>query len=104
MALSIGVLAEINVGLGTAFGGTATGMITGPETAFRGVISGEKILPLRVILLVPAMLLMSELTFSELESLAAGQSCFPLRHEREVIVSYGPLSNENGRASCRERV
>ena len=73
--LSIGVLLEINVGPGTTFGGTKAGMITGPETAFGGAISGEKILPLQVILLVPAMLLMSELTFSELESSAADQSC-----------------------------
>ena len=66
-ALSVGVLAEMIVGLGIAFGGAiTTGMITGPETAFRGAISGENILPLRVILLVPAILLISESTFSEL--------------------------------------
>ena len=59
-ALSVGVLVEIMVGLGTTFGGaTTTGMITGPETAFGGAISGENILPLRVILLVPAILLIS---------------------------------------------
>ena len=39
--------------------GAATWMITGPKIAFEGAISGEKILPLRVILLVLAILLMS---------------------------------------------
>ena len=73
--LSIGVLLEMIIGLGTTFGGATIGMITGLETAFGGAISGEKILPLRVFLLVPAMLLMSELTFLELESSTAGQSC-----------------------------
>ena len=53
-ALLAGVFAEMIVGLGITFGGEiTTGMITGPETTFRGAISGEKILPLRVILLVP---------------------------------------------------
>ena len=68
-------------GLGIAFGGAkTTGMITGPEIAFGGEISREKTLPLRVILLVPAMLLISESTFSELESLEAGQSCYDTIH------------------------
>ena len=72
-ASSIGALAEMIMGMEVTFR-AAMGMITGPETAFGGAISGEKILPLRVILLVPAMLLMSELTFSELESSATDQS------------------------------
>ena len=55
--LSVGVLVEMIVGPGTTFGGATTGIITGPETAFKGAIYGEKILPLRLILLVPAMLL-----------------------------------------------
>ena len=64
------------VGIEIAFGGeTTTGMITGPEIAFGGAISGENILPLRVILLVPTMLLISESTFSDLEFAATGQSC-----------------------------
>ena len=67
-ALLVGVLAEMIVGSGIAFGGATAGMITSPETAFGGAISGENILPLRVIFLVPAILLMSELTFSEFES------------------------------------
>ena len=67
------------VKLGITFGGaTTTGMITGLETAFGGAISGEKTLPLRVILLIPAILLISESTFSELESSIAGQSCLTL--------------------------
>ena len=41
-----GVITGTNVILGTA---------TGPETAFGGEISGEKILPLWIILLVPTM-------------------------------------------------
>ena len=41
---------------------------TGPTTAFGGEISGEKILPLRVILLVPVILLMSELSSLKLSS------------------------------------
>ena len=69
-AFFVGVLVEMIVGPGTAFGGAKAGMITGPETAFGGAISGEKILPLQVILLVPVILLMPELTFSELESSA----------------------------------
>ena len=77
--LSTGVLSEIIVGLGITFGGaTTTIMITGPEINFGGEIYGEKTLPLRVSWLVPAMLLISESTFSELESSAAGQSCFIL--------------------------
>ena len=75
-ALLVGILVEMIVGLEIAFGGaTTTGMIMDPETAFGGAIPGENILPLRVILLVPAILLISELTFSELESSVAGQSC-----------------------------
>ena len=75
-ALLVGVLAEMIIGLGTAFGGaTTTRMMTGPETAFRGAISRENILPLRVILLVPAILLILDSIFSELESSVAGQSC-----------------------------
>ena len=75
-SLSVGVLTEMIVGLGTSFGGaTTTRMVTGPETAFGGAIFGENILPLRVILLVPAILLISELSFSELVSSAAGQPC-----------------------------
>ena len=71
-ALSVGVLAEMIVGLGIGFGGATTiRMITGPETAFGVAISGENILPLWVILLVPTILLISELPFSELESSAA---------------------------------
>ena len=69
IVFSVGVLAEMIVGLGIAFGGaTTTGMIIGPEIAFGGEISGENTLPLRVILLVLAILLISESTFSELES------------------------------------
>ena len=71
IALLVRVLVDTIVGLGIAFGGETIGRITGPKTAFGGAISGEKIMPLRVILLVPAILLMSELTFSELESSAA---------------------------------
>ena len=75
-SFSVGALVEMIVGLGIAFGGaTTTRMITGPETAFGGEIYGENILPLRVILLVPAILLISESTFSELESSTTGQSC-----------------------------
>ena len=74
-ALSVGVLVEMIVGLGIAFGGVTTGMITGPKNDFGGEISGEKILPLQVILLVPAILLTSESTFLELESSVPGQSC-----------------------------
>ena len=74
--LSIGVLAEMIVGLGITFGGaTTTRMIMGPETAFGRAIYGENILPLQVILLVPAILLILESSFSELESSAVGQSC-----------------------------
>ena len=43
------------------------GAATGPKIAFRGAISGEKILPLRVILLVPAILLMSKSSSSEFD-------------------------------------
>ena len=57
-ASSIGLLAEMIMGMGSNFG-AATWIITGPETTFGGAISGEKILPLQVILLVPAILLMS---------------------------------------------
>ena len=73
-ALSIGLLAEMIMGVGVTFG-ASTGMITGPETAFRGAIYGEKILPLRVILLVPTILLTSESSFSKFISSVAGQSC-----------------------------
>ena len=59
MASSIGALAEMIMGTEVTFGAT-TGMITGPENAFGGEIFGEKILSLRVILLVPAILLMSK--------------------------------------------
>ena len=62
MASSIGARTEIIMGTEVTFG-EATGMITGPETAFGGAVSREKILPLRVILLVPAILLMSESYF-----------------------------------------
>ena len=72
-ALSIGVLAEMIMGVGVTFG-AATRIIMGPETAFGGAISGEKILPLRVILLVPAILLMSESSSSEFISSAVDQS------------------------------
>ena len=65
IVFSVGVLVEMIVGLGISFGGaTTTGMITGPEITFGGAISGEKTLPLLVILLVPVMLLISESTFS----------------------------------------
>ena len=67
----IGVLTEMIMGMGVTFG-AATRMITGPEIAFGGEISGEKILPLRVILLVPAILLTSESSFSEFISSVAG--------------------------------
>ena len=73
--LSVGVLLEMIVGLGTTFGGATAGMIAVPKTSFGGAISGEKILPLRVILLVPAILLISESSSSEFISLVAGQSC-----------------------------
>ena len=62
-ALLVGVLVGMIIGLGTAFGGVTIGMITGPETAFGGAISGENILLLRVILLVPAILLISGSAF-----------------------------------------
>ena len=67
---SIGALAEMIMGTKVTFGAA-----TGPKNAFRGAIYGEKILPLRVILLVLAILLMSELNLSELESSVAAQSC-----------------------------
>ena len=73
-ASSIGALVEMIMGTEVTFG-AATGMITGPETAFGGAISGEKILPLRVILLVPEILLTSKSSFSEFISSAADQSC-----------------------------
>ena len=47
-ASSIGAFAEMIMGTEVTFG-AATGMITGLEIAFGGTISGEKILPLRVI-------------------------------------------------------
>ena len=62
MEVRIGIVLSMLVG---TLAGTITGtdvifgMATGPEIAFGGAISGEKILPLRVIFLVPAMLLMS---------------------------------------------
>ena len=74
--LSTGVSAEMIVGPGVTFGGGATiVMITSPEIAFGGAISGEKILPLQVTLLVSAILLMSASSSLEFISLAAGQSC-----------------------------
>ena len=74
--LLTGVLAEVIAGLGIAFGGeTTTGMTTGPEIAFGGAIYGENTLPLWVILLVPVILLISDSSFSELESSVAVQSC-----------------------------
>ena len=48
--------------------GVTLGVAEGPKIAFGGEISGEKILPLRVILLVPAMFPMSEVSSSELFS------------------------------------
>ena len=67
---SSGALAHMIIGTEVTFGAA-----TGPKIAFGGAISGEKILPLRVILLVPAILLMSESSSSELISLAASPSC-----------------------------
>ena len=72
--LSIGVLAEMIMGVGVTFG-IATGMITGQEMAFGGAISGENILPLRVILLVLAVLLMSKSSSLEFISSETDQSC-----------------------------
>ena len=72
--LSIGLLAEMIMGVRVTFR-VATGITTGPETAFGGAIIGEKILPLRVTLLVPTILPMSESSFSEFISSEAGQSC-----------------------------
>ena len=48
--------------------GITLGAVEGPKITFGGAISGEKILPLRVILLVPAMFQMSEVSSSELSS------------------------------------
>ena len=45
---------------------TGTGSLKGPKTSLGGAISGEKILPLRVILLVPVILPMSGVSSSEL--------------------------------------
>ena len=48
--------------------GVTLGAAEGSKIAFGGAISREKILPLRVILLVPAMFPMSEVSLSELYS------------------------------------
>ena len=69
-SLSIGALADMIIGTEVNFGAAM-----GPKTAFGGAISGEKILPLRVILLVLAILLMSEYSTSELIFSAANPSC-----------------------------
>ena len=54
-----GVLADMLTGTGVTLG-----VAEGPKISFGGVISGDKILPLRVILLVPAMFPMSEVSSS----------------------------------------
>ena len=46
-SLPVGALADMIIGMEVTFGTT-----TGPKTAFGGAISGEKILTLRVILLI----------------------------------------------------
>ena len=48
--------------------GVTLGATEGPKIAFGGAISGEKILPLWVILLGPAMFPMLEVSSSELSS------------------------------------
>ena len=63
LSLLVGTLAGTVTGIGVIFG-----MATGLKTVVGEAISGENILPLRVTLLVPAMLLMSGLSFSELSS------------------------------------
>ena len=71
-----GVSAGVTIGTVVVVStGTKVGMITGPITVFGGEISGENTLPLQVILLVPAMLLMSGSSFSKIESSSANQSC-----------------------------
>ena len=69
LSLSVGTLAGTIIGTEVIFG-TATG----PKTVVGGAISGEKILPLQVILLVPTIFLMSELSSSELSSSAVSSS------------------------------
>ena len=69
LSLSVSTLAGIITGAEVIFG-----MATGPKTAFGGATSRENILPLRVILLVPEILLMSESSSSELTSSAANPS------------------------------
>ena len=68
-SLLIGALTDMIIGTEVTFGAA-----TGPKTTFGGAISGEKILPLRVILLVPTILLMSESSSLELISSAANPS------------------------------
>ena len=70
LSLSVGTLAGTITGVEVIFG-----TVTGPKTAIGGAISGEKILPLRVILLVPTILLMSELSSLELSSSAVSLIC-----------------------------
>ena len=65
-----GTLAGTVTGVGVIFG-----MAAGPKTAVGGAISGEKILALRVTLLVPAMLPTSGLSSSELSSFAICLIC-----------------------------
>ena len=55
LSSSIGALTKMIIGTEVTFGAAM-----GPKTAFGGTISGENIPPLQVILLVSAILLMSE--------------------------------------------
>ena len=55
----IGVIADMFTGTGVTLGEAE-----GPKISFGGAISREKILPLRVIFLVPAMFPMSEVSSS----------------------------------------
>ena len=62
-SIMTGVLADMLTGTGVTLGAAE-----GPKIALGGEISREEILPLRVILLVPAMFPMSEVSSSELSS------------------------------------
>ena len=73
MGGSTGVITGIAV---VVLGGTTSGMITGQITVFGGEISGENTLPLLVILLVPAILTMSESSFSAILSSMSSMSGF----------------------------